>query len=205
MTTEAVPKVYAAIAAVASELCEKGVGKTRHNPQQDYRFRGIDDFYNALAPALARHHLCILPRCLSREKFERTTQKGGILTYTVIAAEFDFVSAEDGSKHTVGPFYGEAMDSADKSTNKAMSAAYKYCVMQAFSVPVAGQTIDSEVDGVAPEPDLDSALVAAFEAAASPQDVARAWNAIPRDSRSHYRLLKDKALWRVSPQEPSDA
>ena len=54
-----------------------------------------------------------------------------------VEAEFDLVAAEDGSKHTIRTF-GEAMDSGDKATNKAMSAAYKYAAMQAFSIPTEG-------------------------------------------------------------------
>jgi hypothetical protein len=54
-----------------------------------------------------------------------------------VHAEFDFVSASDGSKHTVSTF-GEAMDSGDKATNKAMSAAYKYAAFQAFAIPTEG-------------------------------------------------------------------
>lgn len=145
-TTMDVPKVYTAITAVAAKLCEKGVGKSRKNEQQGYRFRGIDDFFNAVAPELATAGLCILPRCLSRDVVERATKSGGALFYTTVSMEFDFVCAADASRHTVGPFFGEAMDSGDKSTNKAMSAAYKYAVMQTFAIPVEGQAIDSEVD-----------------------------------------------------------
>lgn len=47
----------------------------------------------------------------------------------MVKAEFDFVATEDGSKHTVVT-YGEAMDSGDKATNKAMSIAYKYAAFQ---------------------------------------------------------------------------
>lgn len=36
------------------------------------------------------------------------------------------------------------MDSGDKATNKAMSAAYKYACFQAFAIPVDGN--DSEKD-----------------------------------------------------------
>ena len=46
------------------------------------------------------------------------------LFYVTVEAEFDFVSSEDGSAHVVRTF-GEAMDSGDKATNKAMSAAYR--------------------------------------------------------------------------------
>ena len=90
--------------------------------------------YNAISPLLAKHGLCILPRVLTRECVERISKSGGALFYVTVEVEFDFVSAEDGSKHTVKTF-GEAMDSGDKATNKAMSAAYKYAAFQAFSIP----------------------------------------------------------------------
>jgi len=128
-------KVYKAINAVQSELATLGITKSRRNSQgSGYNFRGIDDVYNAIAPLLSKHGLCILPRVLSRECLERMSKSGGGLFYVTVDAEFDFVSAEDGSKHTVKTF-GEAMDSGDKATNKAMSAAYKYACFQAFSIP----------------------------------------------------------------------
>jgi hypothetical protein len=137
-------KVYQAINAVQAELAATGISKDRRNQQQGYNFRGIDDVYNALAPMLAKHHLCILPRILSRECTERQTQKGGALFYVVVEAEFDLIASEDGTKHTIRT-YGEAMDSADKATNKAMSAAYKYAAMQAFAIPTEG---DNDADAV---------------------------------------------------------
>lgn len=134
----AVPGVYAAISAVQKDLANTGISKDRKNEQQGYKFRGIDDVFNALAPLLAEHGLCILPRCTSREVHERTTQKGSVLFYVVVEVEYTFVSVKDGSKHLCVT-YGEAMDSADKATNKAMSAAYKYLALQAFSIPTEGE------------------------------------------------------------------
>ena len=134
--------VYQLIAAVASEMAHDGIGKNRKNQQQGYSFRGIDDVYNALAPVIAKAGLVILPRCLSRELTERQSAKGGVLFSVVVEAEFDFVSSHDGSKHTVKT-YGEAMDSADKATNKAMSAAYKYAAFQTFCIPTEG---DNDAD-----------------------------------------------------------
>jgi len=96
---------------------------------------------------LAQHKLCILPRVLSRSCEERTSAKGGVLFYVTIEAEFDFVAACDGSKHVVKTF-GEAMDSGDKATNKAMSAAYKYALMQAFAIPTEG---DNDADATTHE------------------------------------------------------
>jgi hypothetical protein len=138
----ALPAVYQAIAAVMQDVGREGIAKGRRNQQQGYAFRGIDDVYNALAPLLARHHLIIVPRVLTREKTEQTTQKGGILFYVVVQVEFDIVCATDGSKITACT-WGEAMDSADKATNKAMSAAYKYMAMQTFCIPTEG---DNDAD-----------------------------------------------------------
>lgn len=134
--------VYQAICAVAKEMAAEGISKGRKNQQQGYSFRGIDDVYNALAPRLAAHGLVILPRMIGRTVTERETAKGGVLFYVVVEAEFDFVSAADGTRHTIKT-YGEAMDSGDKATNKAMSAAYKYAAMQAFCIPTEG---DNDAD-----------------------------------------------------------
>ena len=135
--------VYKSINAVQAELSVVGITKDRNNSTQGYKFRGIDDVYNTIAPLLAKHGLCILPRVLSRVCEERATKSGGALFYVTVESEFDFVCAEDGSKHTVKTF-GEAMDSGDKATNKAMSAAYKYACFQAFSIPTEG---DNDADG----------------------------------------------------------
>lgn len=143
-------KVYEAIAAVSGEMAKEGISKDRKNQQQGYAFRGIDDVYNALAPIISKHRLCILPRVVGRECVERVNKNGNALFYVTVEAEFDFVSAEDGSKHTVKTF-GEAMDSADKATNKAMSAAYKYAAMQAFCIPTEGDNdADASTHEVAP-------------------------------------------------------
>lgn len=136
-------KVYGAIAAVMKDLAAIGIAKDQKNSQQGYNFRGIDAAYNALAPILSRHGLVILPRVTEREVTERQTKNGGALFYTTVKMEFDLVSIEDGSKHTVGPMVGEAMDSGDKSSNKAMSAAYKYMAFQTFCIPTQG---DNDAD-----------------------------------------------------------
>jgi hypothetical protein len=140
--------VYECIAAVSAEIAKVGISKDRKNEQQHYKFRGIDDVYNALAPLISKHGLVIVPRILSRECVERPTAKGGVLFYVTVEAEFDFISAKDGSKVTARSF-GEAMDSADKATNKAMSAAYKYTAFQTFCIPTEG---DNDADATTPEP-----------------------------------------------------
>lgn len=139
--------VYKAIAAVQGELAKVGIAKANRNSQQGYNFRGIDDVYAALSPLLAKHGLCVIPRVIDRTMLEKTTSKGNPLFYVTVHAEFDFVSSEDGSKHTAAT-YGEAMDSGDKATNKAMSAAYKYAAFMTFAIPTEG---DNDADATTHE------------------------------------------------------
>lgn len=137
-------KVYQAISKVSAAMSQQGISKGRKNQQQGYNFRGIDDVLNALSAALVDAGLVVLPRCVERECVERTTAKGGAIFYVTCRVEFDLVCAEDGSKHTVCTF-GEAMDSADKATNKAMSAAYKYLALLVFCIPTEA-TPDTDAD-----------------------------------------------------------
>jgi len=140
-------KVYEAINNVQKDLSKIGIGKDSFNSGQQFKFRGIDAVYNTLSPLLSEHGLCILPRMISRQCDERTNTKGTLLLYVTVEAEFDLVSAEDGSKHTIKTF-GEAMDTGDKATNKAMSAAYKYACIQSFAIPTEG---DNDADATSHE------------------------------------------------------
>ncbi len=143
--------VYQCINAVQTAINKTGISKDRTAQQgANFKFRGIDDVYNALAPLLAANGLCILPRMLTRHCEERQSAAGKALFYVTVEAEFDFVSSEDGTRHVVRTF-GEAMDSGDKATNKAMSATYKYACMQAFCIPTEGDNDpDAHVHKVAP-------------------------------------------------------
>lgn len=178
MTTK---HVYQAINEVTAAMASEGLGKTRKNEQQNYRFRGIDDVYNALARHLSNAKLCILPRVVERNVTERPTKNGGLSTYTVLTIDFDLVSAVDGSTHTIRTV-GEAMDTADKSTNKAMSAAMKYACLLAFQIPTEG---DNDADashiekgspgGSGHEPSGEEReLASLYQSAKSTTDVAAA-------------------------------
>lgn len=135
-------EVLKAINAVQAALAIQGISKDKKNLQQGYNFRGIDDIYNALAPMLAHAGLVVLPSYSDRAVIERETQKGGAIFYTTLKGEFTFRSSKDASEVKVTT-YGEAMDTGDKATNKAMSAALKYAFMQTFTIPTEGDN-DSE-------------------------------------------------------------
>lgn len=166
-------KVYAAISSVAKEMASTGISKDRVNKVQGFNFRGIDQVYNALAPALVTHGLVILPRLTERTCTERINKNGTALFYVVVKAEFDLVSTEDGSTHTVTT-YGEAMDSGDKATNKAMSIAYKYAAFQAFCIPTEETAIDADAEVHHVQPAAADQILAEFTQYASTENDSKA-------------------------------
>lgn len=125
------------------------IGKDSVNPQQKYKFRGIDAVMNALNPALRKRKVFVVPEVLDQTREERQTAKGGLLIYSVIKVKYTFY-AEDGSSVSA-VVVGEGMDSGDKASNKAMSAAFKYACFQAFCIPT-GEMRDSEEDSLEPLP-----------------------------------------------------
>lgn len=199
--------VYKSINKVQAALSKAGISKDRRNQQQGYNFRGIDDVYNVLSPLLAEHGLCILPRMLARQCEERQTAKGETLFYVTVEAEFDFVSSEDGTKHTVKTF-GEAMDSGDKATNKAMSAAYKYAAFQAFAIPTEGDNdADAHTHEVAAKPDV-AAIVHSITNAQNEEALkghfSAAWSMLDGADRAKAKTAYDKRKQELeSKKEPA--
>lgn len=126
-----IPMIYGKISEVMSKVW--AIRKDRKNDKQEYNFRGIDDMYNALNVHLAEAKIFFAPEVLTIEREERTTKAGWFLTYTILTMRFT-AYAEDGSSVSTTTV-GEAMDSGDKSANKAMSTAYKYALMQIFCIP----------------------------------------------------------------------
>lgn len=133
----AASSVYAAINAISAELAKNGIAKTHTNQADDYKYRSIDDVLNRLAPLLARHRLCVLPRVLERAISERADEAQRVLFHVSLKVAFTLTSVDDRTSHTVEAF-GEALDPSDKATAKAMSAAYKSAMVQTFCIPFAG-------------------------------------------------------------------
>jgi hypothetical protein len=185
-------KVYEKIASVTAELSKIGISKDSKNQSQGYAFRGIDAVYGALSPLLSKHGLCILPRVTDRQVIERQNRQGTALFYVTLTVEFDFVAAEDGSKHTVITV-GEAMDSGDKASNKAMSAAYKYAAFQAFCIPTEGDNdADSQTHEVAAAT-TDPAVEAAVQLATTVEELNTLWKSLNANERKvHLSLFSEK-------------
>ncbi len=145
-----VREVYRAMLQVARAMSKLGISKDSRNTAQAFNFRGIDDVLNALSTPLVEAELLIIPRVIDRKQTERATKSGGVQYHVALSVEFTFVSARDGSQaHAL--FVGEAADTADKATSKAMSMAYKYMAFDTFCIPVQGL---DDADRDTPEPTI---------------------------------------------------
>lgn len=110
------------------------VTKSKKNTSgQPFMYRGVDDVMNALNPAMVKNKLFIVPEVLEQLREDRTTKNGGNLIYSICKIRYTFY-AEDGS-NIPAVVIGEAFDSGDKATNKAMSIAFKYACFQVFCIP----------------------------------------------------------------------
>lgn len=124
--------IYAAMAAIAAEI--GAIGKDKRCTQgANFAYRGIDDVYNALNPIMAKHGVFVLPIAGERTTETRQTQKGATIEVVVMRMTYKFCHADGSSVEAVT--VGQAMDSGDKATNKAMAIAHKYAILQAFCIP----------------------------------------------------------------------
>lgn len=168
-------QIYKSMIAVMRDI--EFIPKDKKNPQQGYSFRGIDDMYNAVHPLFKKHGIFVLSEVLAEKREERTTKNGGTLIWTILDIKFSFV-AEDGSR-VFSSMKGEAMDSGDKGSNKAMSAALKYAIMQSFMIPTAElKQYDTELETpeIVQEIDVDAIyeeISSAFRAAETAKDLTR--------------------------------
>lgn len=121
----------------------RAVGKDGFNEQQRYKFRGIDAVVNAAAPALDRHGVITAPH-LDKVTYEtvETGQKRTLMGHVRVEVTYTFYGPGGDSFPVTVP--GEAMDSGDKATAKAMSVAYRIALLQALNLPTDDPDPDSD-------------------------------------------------------------
>ena len=161
--------IYKAVSDVMGAV--KAIAKNRKNAAQGYSFRGIDDLYNELNEHLSKAGIFFASEVVEQKREERQNKSGGTLIYTVLRIKWT-VYASDGSSVTTETV-GEAMDSGDKSCNKAMSAAYKYALMQLFCIPT-DEPKDTEEETHEGAPKTHGADVSAAVALCSTLDALNA-------------------------------
>jgi hypothetical protein len=167
-----VPTVRDALKAVMDEV--QSVGKDGFNKNQKYNFRGIDAVVNAVGPAFRKHGIVPVP-ILKDINYRDVKSAGGSPQREVtVKVCYQFVGPAGDMLDVVVP--GEAMDSGDKGTAKAMSVAYRIALLQLLCIP----TDDPDPDESSYErgrESFESARPAVFQPGAEAQELMAAVNA----------------------------
>ena len=142
---ETTPLIYKKIIEVMQDI--NAIGKDRRNQTQNFQYRGIDDVMNELHSVLAKCGVFVVPQVLDEARTTGKTKSGGDMFYTRLKIKFTFY-AEDGS-FIESVVIGEAMDTGDKASNKALSVGLKYALLQVFCIPTEDE---KDPDAVSPQP-----------------------------------------------------
>jgi len=182
-------KIFERIAAITAEI--DPVGKSETNVAQRYNFRSIDDIVAMVGPLLSKHKVFITPLVEEIAREEGQTKGGAIMHYALLKVRYRFYST-DGS-YVDAVTMGEGADAGDKACNKAMSAAYKYALLQTFAIPT-DEKKDSEYEsperGIRTPDSVDKARRVAASIAADTSHRHTPWRSI----EIHFGKNKGKTL-----------
>lgn len=138
-------EIFTAIGKIMQEIGK--VSKDQKNAQQGFSFRGVDAAMNATHDLFAKHGVFVVPQVLDRQREERATKSGGTMFSTVCRVKYTFYAADGSFVEAI--IDGEGMDTADKSTSKAQSIAFKYALFQVLDIPTEEMP---DPDATTPEP-----------------------------------------------------
>lgn len=129
-----VPNVHECIAKAMGLV--HAVGKSGQNKEQGYAFKRIDDFMDAANAAMAAAGVHQTVKVLTRIADDSHSTRGGaIMRWIDLEVRFRFYGPRGDHVDTIT--WGEGRDSADKATNKALTAAQKYALMYTLMIPTS--------------------------------------------------------------------
>lgn len=191
------PTIFEIFAAVKREV--RPVGKDSRNTQQNFNFRGIDAVVNAAAPALDKYGVITAP-CVDKVTYGTVEvgQKRTPMAHVQVEVTYTFYGPAGDSFPVKVP--GEAMDSGDKGTAKAMSVAYRIALLQALNLPTDeadpdSQSYERSAGGAEPR-----------EPAGRPATADREWlhDALRKADNGTLSADECRTLWRESAAKVHD-
>lgn len=175
------------------------IGKDRRvsAPGANYNYRGIEDLYNSLQPALVDVGVVMVPEVVpgtyARELKERENKSGGVRLMTMVSftLRLKFIDVDDASMIVAeGP--AEGYDDSDKAAGKAMSYGMKTLLFAALCIPTE--------DPDASRPDMTSS------SSEKPEDSAPKAKKDPKAAEEAIKTLREagtpdelKAAWAKIP------
>ncbi len=146
--------VYAAIAAAMKDIGPIGKTQTADTGKFKYKYRGIDDVYNAVHPIMARHGIMSRAETLelqtsSTEKIYNGKPTGQFETTVIWSVRYWFFHADGSQLFT--DVIGEGKDPGDKASGKAMSYAHRTALCQMFCIPFENMPDTDKTDVEEPD------------------------------------------------------
>jgi hypothetical protein len=124
-------KVHEAVTAVMDAV--GAVRKDGRNAQQNFNFRGVDAVVNAVSPAMRKVGLTVHPSKVEHKPSSKQLSGGKVATSVDVTVDYTFTGPEGDTFTT--QVAAESFDLGDKATAKAMSVAYRTCLLQTFALP----------------------------------------------------------------------
>lgn len=150
-----IPRIEEALALVAEDVRE--VRKTGTNTSQNFNFRGIDAVVNAVGPAFRRRGVVCLPLVEDIRMEPMPLSGGKQATRVLVTVRYRFHGPA--GDHLDAVSVGEAFDMGDKATAKAMSVAYRTCLLQSLTIPTDDPDPDEHTyEQAAPAPEWDAKM-----------------------------------------------
>ena len=130
------PEIAKAIVGVMTEV--KKLSREGDNKFAKYKYTSVDQFYEALGPLMAAHHIfdVAIERSVSVETRETSDDYGKVKRSAWLSAEYDFwLFHESGA--SFGPISRtqEVIASGPQSYASAQSFAEKYFLRNLFKIP----------------------------------------------------------------------
>ena len=123
--------IYEAIHAVMQEV---GYVQKERKPGLNYTYAGEAALIAALRPVMVEHGIIMYVKNVARkDSGSYTTAKGSVMISTSLNLVVVFHHVGSGTEIKVEAA-GEGADTGDKSSNKAMTGAYKYALRQTFLI-----------------------------------------------------------------------
>lgn len=142
ITDAAVVPVHVAWARVMADVQSISKGDERSDVGGRYMFRGVDRVVNAVGPALRRHGVLVLPaRVVEKEYTETKTSGGKAMQDCTVTVEWMIVGPAGDLLPPVQSV-GQANDTGDKATAKAMSVAQRVLFLTSLQIPTQDPDVD---------------------------------------------------------------
>lgn len=132
--------IHEVVAAIKASV--GAVGKTSRNQDQGYDFRGVDAVVNAVAPVLNEHGVIVAPVSTVAGHRDVTTSRGKPARECTVTVTYRWTGPA--GDHMDTQVTGEAMDQGDKGAAKAMSVAYRICLLQTLNLPTHDRDPDHD-------------------------------------------------------------